>query len=72
MKDECGAEKIGNLFTDKAVLTDTCCIELVAIGKACRLAMVNMALSLPVFKPYASLVLHFFPGANSYGISVWL
>lgn len=57
MKDECGAEIIGNLFTDKAVLMDTCCIELVAIGKACHLAMVNMAFSLLAFKPYASLVL---------------
>ncbi|KAF3452883.1 hypothetical protein FNV43_RR03316 [Rhamnella rubrinervis] len=57
MEDECGEEIIGYLFTDKAVLTDTCCIELVAVGKACQLAMVKMALSLPAFKPYASLVL---------------
>lgn len=55
--DECGEEMIGYLFTDEAVLTDICCLELVDVGKTCHQAMVKVALSLPVLNPYAPEVL---------------
>lgn len=55
--DECGEEIIGYLFTDEAVLTDTCCLELLGVGKTCHQAMVRVALSQPVFDPYEPEVL---------------
>lgn len=57
MEDECGEETVGYLFSEEAVMTDTCCMQLVGMGKACHEGMVKMTLSLPDFKPYASLAL---------------
>lgn len=57
MEDECGEQTVGYLFSNEPLMTDTCCMQLVAMGRACHRAMVNMTLSLPDFKAYASIAL---------------